>query len=216
MSARDFLPPRRTLSALAQAAEGCQGCPLYAGATQTVFGEGSAQAALMLLGEIPGDQEDRQGRPFVGPAGRLIDEVLAEAGIQREAVYVTNAVKHFKYVMRGKRRLHQKPTAREITACQPWLLAEIEAIGPQGIVCLGATAAQALLGKDFRLTQQFGQFQTSPWASWILATYHPAAVLRAPTEEARHTLRGALLGALQLAAKRLAERRVTKEGLRQG
>lgn len=205
MTARDFLPPRRTLPALAKAAQTCQGCGLYAQATQTVFGEGDAHAALVLVGEVPGDQEDRQGRPFVGPAGRLIDELLKEAGLDRREVYLTNAVKHFKFVVQGKRRFHQKPTSREIAACQPWLTAELEAIRPKGIVCLGATAAQSLLGKEFRLTHQFGQFQTSPWAPWILATYHPAAVLRAPDEAARQSMRDELLRALQLAAARLAQ-----------
>jgi uracil-DNA glycosylase len=205
MSASDFLPSRKTLSALAKAAQDCRGCPLYANATQAVFGEGPAGASLILVGEVPGDQEDRQGKPFVGPAGRLIDEALEQAGIDRQAAYVTNAVKHFKYVVRGKRRLHQKPTSREISACRPWLIAEIEAIHPKVIVCLGATAAQSLLGKQFRLTQELGKFQTTEWAPWTTATYHPAAILRAPEEESRHTMREQLFHTLRLAAKKLAD-----------
>lgn len=203
MSAKDFLPRSRTIAGLAKAAQGCQGCPLYAAATQTVFGEGPARAALMLVGEVPGDQEDRQGRPFVGPAGRLIDEVLQHAGIDRKGVYVTNAVKHFKYAMRGKRRLHKKPSSRETTACRPWLEAEIEALQPRVIVCLGAIAAQALLGRDFRLTRELGKFHKTQGAPWTIATYHPSAVLRAPDEQSRSRLRAELFSALRRAAERL-------------
>ncbi len=212
MSASDFLPPRRTLGALAKAAQGCRGCPLYAGATQTVFGEGTAGASIVLVGEIPGDQEDVQGRPFVGPAGRLIDEVLVEAGIDRKDTYVTNAVKHFKYVMRGKRRLHQKPTSREISACQPWLIAELRAIRPAVIVCLGATAAQVLLGRQFRLTRELGKVYSTEWAPWTMATYHPAAVPRAPDEGSRQAMREQLLETLRMAAERIADPQRVADG----
>jgi DNA polymerase len=202
-NASDFLPERRSLPALAKAARACRGCALYAGATQTVFGEGSAAASIVLIGETPGDQEDRQGRPFVGPAGRLMDEALEQAGIDRNQVYVTNAVKHFKYILRGKRRLHQKPTVIEISACRPWLVAELESVRPKVIVCLGATAAQALLGKQFRLTKEFGNFHVTEWAPYTIATYHPAAVLRAPDEQARHAMHEELFHTLQLSAKKL-------------
>lgn len=204
MSASDFLPSRRSLPALAKAARNCKGCALYAASTQTVFGEGAARASLILVGEIPGDQEDRQGRPFVGPAGRLIDEALEQAGLDRKKAYVTNAVKHFKYIVRGKRRLHQKPTSREISACRPWLVAELQAIRPKVIVCLGATAAQSLLGKQFRLTKELGKFHSTEWTPWTLATYHPAAILRAPDDESRRTMREQLFHTLRLAAEKLA------------
>lgn len=204
MSATDFFPTRKTLPALHKAASQCEGCPLYAHATQTVFGEGPANASVMLVGEVPGDREDREGKPFVGPAGRLMDEALEQAGIDRKTVYITNAVKHFKFVLAGKRRLHQKPTWKEMTACRPWLEAEIEVIQPKVIVCLGATAAQSLLGKDFRLTRELGKFQASDWAPWILATYHPAAVLRAPDEKARMQLREELFSALRMISDKLS------------
>jgi DNA polymerase len=173
-----FLPPHPTLSTLRSAAAGCTACPLYANATQTVFGEGAA-APLMLVGEQPGDQEDRQGRPFVGPAGHLLDRCLAEAGVDRSQTYVTNAVKHFKWWERGKRRLHQKPNAMEIRACNPWLRAEIAVVKPRVIVCLGATAAQALLGPAFRVTKSRGVPVPSPLAPHVLATVHPSSLLRA-------------------------------------
>lgn len=203
-SAADFLPARKTLPALTRAAHDCQGCDLYQRATQTVFGEGSAKARLILVGEQPGDQEDLQGRPFVGPAGRLLDEALTASGIDRTDVYLTNAVKHFKWTPRGKRRLHAKPGSREIAACRPWLSAEIEAIEPEVIVCLGATAAQALLGPAFRITKQRGELLESPLARWVLATYHPSAVLRAPDEERRHQMRDELFADLRVAAEALA------------
>jgi uracil-DNA glycosylase family protein len=203
MSALDFFPERITLKSLREAADGCQGCDLYKKATQTVFGEGPRDAKLIMVGEVPGDQEDRQGKPFVGPAGRLLQEALVEAGIQREEVYITNAVKHFSFEERGKRRLHKKPTARQISACRPWLEAEIGQIKPAGIVCLGATAAQALLGRAFRITQQRGQFLSSEWADWIMATYHPSALLRAPDEAARAEMKEVFLADMRAAAKRL-------------
>src|SRR5688500_3213028 len=163
-TAAAFLPGRRNLTALRAAARECEGCPLYANATQTVFGAGPAKARVVLIGEQPGDAEDEQGLPFVGPAGKLLDRVLDEVGIDRDDVYVTNAVKHFKWTPRGKRRLHAKPNSREIQACHPWLQAELQAIKPPIVVALGATAAQALLGKAFRITRQRGRPVESEWA----------------------------------------------------
>src|SRR5437868_12714326 len=171
-SARDFLPASRSLRAQAQAAQGCRGCPLYARATQAVFGEGPARAAALLVGEQPGNDEDLAGHPFVGPAGRLLDRALAEAGLPRAKTYVTNVVKHFKWEPRGKRRLHKKPSAREIAACRPWLDQEIQLVRPEAIVCLGATAAQALLGRAFRVSVQRGKRIESSFAPWVLATVH--------------------------------------------
>jgi len=183
-SAADFIPPRPTLAKLREAAAHCRGCDLWKGATQTVFGEGPAHARLMLVGEQPGDQEDKAGRPFVGPAGRLLDEGLAAAGLDRRQVYVTNAVKHFKFVRKEltRRRLHKKPTAAEVRACRPWLEWEIRLVKPRVIVALGATAAQALLGAKFRVTEQRGKAIPSEWADPVIATVHPSAVLRAPSE----------------------------------
>ncbi len=179
-SAADFIPPRPTLPKLREAARGCRGCHLWVNATQTVFGEGSTSAEVMLVGEQPGDQEDRQGHPFVGPSGKLLDTALEEAGIDRNRVYITNSVKHFKFVVieRG-RRLHKKPNAGEIRACNPWLEEEIRLLKPRVIVALGATAAQALLGKQFRVTQHRGKPVTSELAEAVIATVHPSAVLRA-------------------------------------
>jgi uracil-DNA glycosylase len=180
-SARDFIPPNPTLSALREAARKCRGCDLWANATQTVFGEDSSSAEVMFVGEQPGDQEDRQGRPFVGPAGRLLDEALGQAGIDRKRVYVTNAVKHFKFVpIERGRRLHKKPNAGEVRACFPWLQEEIRLVKPRVIVALGATAAQALLGKQFRVSQERGKPIPSELAEAVIATVHPSAVLRAP------------------------------------
>jgi DNA polymerase len=177
-SGGQFLPPRRDLRSLRQAAAQCEGCPLFANATQTVFGEGPARAQLVFVGEQPGDQENKVGRPFVGPAGQHFDKILAELGIARQQVYVTNAVKHFKWTPQGKRRLHGKPSSREVVACRPWLEAELAAIEPQLLVLLGATAAQSLLGLQFRITKERGPPRTTEWAPWTLATYRPAAVLR--------------------------------------
>jgi uracil-DNA glycosylase family protein len=177
-SAADFLPTRLSLTALRKAAAECEGCPLFANATQTVFGEGPARASAMFVGEQPGDAEDVGGRPFIGPAGKLFDRVLAEVGIAREKVYVTNAVKHFKWTPRGKRRMHAKPGLREVAACHPWLEAELSVVHPPVLVCLGATAAQSLLGRTFKLTKQRGQPFASPWSEWTIATYHPSALLR--------------------------------------
>ena len=204
-SAADFLPHRKTLKTLTEAAKVCQGCELYRNATQTVFGAGAAQAKVLLVGEQPGDQEDLAGEPFVGPAGRLLDESLAAAGIDRREAYVTNAVKHFKWTPRGKRRLHAKPGSREIAACRPWLTAEIEVVRPQVIVCLGATAAQALLGRAFRVTKSRGQLLEGTDSRWVLATYHPSAVLRAPDEERRHQMHDELIADLAVVARAMKE-----------
>lgn len=204
-SAADFLPDRKTLKALTEAAKACQGCELYRNATQTVFGAGTAQARLLLVGEQPGDQEDLAGEPFVGPAGRLLDESLAAAGIDRRDAYITNAVKHFKWTPRGKRRLHAKPSSREIAACRPWLSAEIEVVRPQVIVCLGATAAQTLLGRTFRVTKSRGRLLEGTDSRWVLATYHPSAVLRAPDEARRHQMRDELIADLAVVARALKE-----------
>lgn len=186
-------------------AEGCQACELWRNATQTVFGEGRAGAPLMLVGEQPGDREDLAGHPFVGPAGRVLDEALAEAGIEREDAYVTNAVKHFKWTARGKRRIHGKPNRQEVTACRPWLDAELAAVGPEVVVALGATAAQALLGPAFRLTQHRGEdLAETGIAPHVLATAHPSSVLRVPDPAGRAEARAALVADLAVAARLLA------------
>ena len=185
-SAADFLPERRTLSALRAAAARCHGCPLWARGTQTVFGEGPRRARVMLVGEQPGHEEDLAGKPFVGPAGRVLDRALEAAGIARTDVYVTNVVKHFKWVPKGKRRIHAKPNQMEIAACLPWLEAELDVIKPVVLVCLGATAAQALLGPKFRVTKQRGTWVPARWAPYVTATVHPSAILRAPDDAARH------------------------------
>ena len=202
-SAADFIPPRLTLPQLRTAAETCHGCDLYCHATQTVFGQGPANATAMFIGEQPGDQEDLAGRPFVGPSGQLLDEALAAARIPRDQIYVTNAVKHFKFEPRGKRRIHAKPNAREVKACRPWLEAEIKLIKPEMIVCLGATAAQSLLGPQFRITQHRGEIIQSEWAPWLLATNHPAAIFRVPDPTLREQTREAFFADLKLAAEKL-------------
>ena len=200
-SAAEFLPPSRSLATLAEAAQHCRGCELYRNATQAVFGEGASRAKLFLVGEQPGDQEDLAGHPFVGPAGRVLDEVLEEVGISRDEVYVTNAVKHFKWTPRGKRRMHSKPSAREVTACRPWLEAELAIVHPEIVVCLGATAAQSLLGSAFRITRDRGRVLSSAWAEHILATYHPSALLRAPDRDSRRQLRTEFTQDLREAAR---------------
>ncbi len=202
-SAADYLPDIESLAKLANAARHCRGCDLYQRATQTVFGKGRSTARLMLVGEAPGDREDAVGKPFVGSAGRLLDEALTKAGINRKTVYLTNAIKHFKWEPRGKRRLHAKPSSREITACRPWLEAEIRVIAPETIVCLGATAAQALLGRNFRLTKHFGEAVQSHWADRIFATYHPSAILRAPEHVERKRLTTLFIAHPKLAASKL-------------
>ena len=185
-AAEDLIPPRPTLSSLKSAAAGCQACDLWKTGTQTVFGEGARRVKVMLVGEQPGNEEDLSGRPFVGPAGRLLDDALEEAGIDRKQTYVTNVVKHFKWEPRGKRRIHKKPNAIEIKACRPWLEAEIVLVKPKVIVALGSTAAQALLGPKFRVTKQRGEFLESTLALYIMATVHPSSILRAPDDETRH------------------------------
>ena len=177
-SAADFLPSTVTVEALREAAASCTGCDLYKRATQTVFGEGASHAKILFVGEQPGDQEDRAGHPFVGPAGRILDKALAEAGIARDDVYITNAVKHFKWEPQGKRRKHKKPSAGEIAACRPWLQTEIKAVRPRIVVCLGATAVQSMLGKVVRLNETRGKFFDTPWAPVVMATVHPSAILR--------------------------------------
>jgi uracil-DNA glycosylase len=183
MSAVEFLPERLTLPALREAASACRGCRLWEVGTQTVFGEGAVDAEAMFVGEQPGDQEDKTGKPFVGPAGRVFDEALAEAGIDRGSVYVTNAVKHFKWQARGKRRIHQKPNWTEMTACRPWLEAELEVVKPRVLVLLGATAAQTLLGREFRVTQHRGELLASELAEAVTATVHPSSILRGEPAE---------------------------------
>jgi len=178
VTAADFLPSSRGLASLRRAASGCRGCDLWKDATQTVFGEGRSRAELMLVGEAPGDQEDRRGSPFVGPAGGLLDKALEEAGIDRGSVYVTNAVKHFKWKPRGKRRLHQTPRAGEIEACKPWLEAELEAVRPRAVIALGATAAKALFGSSVRVTRDRGRPLETPLAPLGAVTIHPSAILR--------------------------------------
>ena len=184
--AQPFFPARRSLRVLREASRRCQGCDLYLHATQTVFGEGAASARIVFVGEQPGNDEDLQGRPFVGPAGRILNRAIEEAGLDRSEVYVTNVVKHFRFEERGKRRIHKKPTTSEVTACEPWLEAEVALVKPQIIVCLGATAAQALLGNQFRLTQQRGTPIAHPWAEHVVATVHPSSILRAPDADRRH------------------------------
>jgi uracil-DNA glycosylase len=203
-SAADFLPQRLNLTSLRRAAAKCRGCDLYKDATQTVFGEGARASELLLVGETPGDQEDRQGRPFVGPAGRLLDEALEAAGVDRDIVYVTNAVKHFRFEQRGKLRFHVKPTTRQIQACHPWIQAELLVVEPRVVVCLGATAAQTLIGKEFRITKQRGELLPGPPAEWVIATHHPSAILRAPEKSDRVRKRHELIDDLQLAATKLS------------
>jgi DNA polymerase len=200
-TAAPFVPETSDLASLKNASARCQGCALYRHATQTVFGQGSRESRLVLVGEQPGDQEDRQGLPFVGPAGEVLDRALAEAGIDRTTVYVTNAVKHFKFTERGKRRIHEKPSSAEVAACRPWLEAELRAIEPDVILCLGATAASSLIGPKFRLLAQHGQLFDSPFARKITATIHPSAVLRGPDEDAKAKLYAMLVGDLRAAAK---------------
>ena len=184
-SARDFLPEKRTIEELRVAAQSCEGCDLYKNTTQTVFGEGPKNAKIVFVGEQPGDMEDRAGHPFVGPAGRLLDKALTEAGIPRDQVYVTNAVKHFKWIWRGKRRLHQKPAIREVAACRPWLEAEIDAVAPKLIVCMGATAAQSVLGRPVPVTKERGKFIESKTGPATFITIHPSAIYRQRDESER-------------------------------
>ena len=204
MSAADFIPERPTLPKLRKAAADCRGCHLWEGPIQTVFGEGPADARLMLVGEVPGDREDRKGHPFVGPAGRELDRGLEAAGIERGEVYLTNAVKHFKFEERGKRRIHKTPTKGEVDACVPWLDTEIKLVRPQALVTLGATAAKALLGSSFRLTQHRGELLDSYVAPIVAATIHPSAILRSRDEEARRTEREAFAADLRVVVSALS------------
>jgi len=199
-SAVDFLPPRLTLPALRESVQSCRGCQLYKNATQAVFGEGTRKAAVMLVGEQPGDQEDKAGRPFVGPAGKLLDRALEEAGIDRGSAYVTNAVKHFKWEARGKRRIHAKPSWSEVAACRPWLEAELAVVKPTVLVLLGAVAAQGLLGKQFRVTKQRGELVDSPLAPYVTTTIHPSAILRGEPEDRERALAGLVADLRKVAA----------------
>jgi uracil-DNA glycosylase len=193
-------PKARNVEELREAAASCHGCDLYRDATQTVFGEGAERSQLMLIGEQPGDQEDLQGRPFVGPAGRLLEKALDEAGIDRRHVYVTNAVKHFRFTLRGKRRLHEKPNATQVRACRPWLESEIEVVRPGMLVLLGATAAQSVMGPDFRVTKQRGEVMPSSFGIPTLATVHPSSILRATDAESREAALQSFIDDLRVAA----------------
>jgi uracil-DNA glycosylase len=200
--ATPFLPERSSLTALREAAAGCRGCHLWEPASQTVFGEGRKRARLMFVGEQPGDQEDRQGRPFVGPAGRELDRALEAAGIDRSDAYLTNVVKHFSFEERGRRRIHQTPKRFEVEACRPWLMEELRVVDPHVLVLLGATAAKALLGSSFRLTQHRGEFLDSDLAELVTATVHPSSILRGPSEE-RDARRESLVEDLRFVADAL-------------
>ncbi len=203
VSAAEFIPQTRSLTVLRDAVQSCRGCPIYCNATQAVFGEGPKTAKVMFIGEQPGDQEDLAGKPFVGPSGQLLDDAMVTAGIDRKTVYVTNAVKHFKWEPRGPRRLHSKPSAREVVACRPWLETEIQFIQPDMIVCLGATAAQSLMGSGFRITQHRGEILKTDWAPALLATNHPSAILRVPDKALREQTHLQFIGDLKLVAKYL-------------
>ncbi len=205
--ALQLIPPHPTLQSAREAAKNCRACDLWKRGTQTVFGEGAAHARVLLVGEQPGDKEDLEGRPFVGPAGAMLDKALVEAGIDRKQTYVTNAVKHFKWEPRGKRRIHKKPNSLEIAACRPWVDAEIELVKPEVVVCLGATAAQALLGRSFRVTQQRGQIMPFSAAPFVLATVHPSSILRAPDEESRHREYELFVNDLRVVARAIRERK---------
>jgi uracil-DNA glycosylase len=203
-SAAAYLPERPTLPRLREAASECRGCHLWERGTQTVFGEGSTGAEVMLVGEQPGDQEDVAGKPFVGPAGRILDQALEDAGIDRRLAYVTNVVKHFKWQPKGKRRIHQKPNWSEMAACRPWLEAEIDLVEPEVIVCLGATAAQALIGRDFRVSRQRGELVESELARYVLATVHPSSILRQRDDASRQAEYAAFVDDLKVIPPLLA------------
>jgi len=206
ISAANFLPERRTLANLSEAAQRCKGCDLWKQATQAVFGEGRPGSEVMLVGEQPGDQEDLKGRPFVGPAGKLLDKALEAAGIERDDVYVTNVVKHFKWEPRGKRRIHKKPNASEIAACRPWFEEEVRVVRPKVIVCMGATAAQALLGRTFKVTRERGRVVFRDGIR-LVATVHPSSILRAPDDESRHLEMAQLIEDLRVVAGQISGRR---------
>jgi uracil-DNA glycosylase len=203
--ASPYLPASKTLPSLRKAVQACEGCDLYRNATQAVFGAGPVSASIVFVGEQPGNDEDIRGLPFVGPAGKLLDRALIDAGIDRDEVYVTNVVKHFKFEECGKRRIHKKPNTSEVDVCKPWLEAEVLVVKPKIIVCLGATAAQAILGRAYRLTQQRGKFVEHIWAPYTTATYHPSAILRAPDEEQRHRQYQELVADLKLVKKKLGQ-----------
>lgn len=213
ISAAPYIPEKLTIPNLQESAKSCKGCDLWRNATQTVFGEGPAKALVMLVGEQPGDQEDRQGHPFVGPAGGLLDQALSEAGIDRDDVYVTNVVKHFKWVatQTGKRRIHKKPRHSEIEACRPWLDAELQVVQPRVLVCLGASAAQALVGKQFRVTQDRGKPIQSELAPFVMATVHPSSILRAPDSRERERQREEFVRDLKRAAELLRKGHVPEK-----
>jgi uracil-DNA glycosylase family protein len=203
VTAADFIPEGASLRKLREASQACRGCDLWENATQTVFGEGPVPAGLMLVGEQPGDREDREGSPFVGPAGRVLDEALESVGLNRDEVYVSNVVKHFKWTPKGKRRIHQKPNSAEITACVPWLREELARVQPTVLVCLGATAAQALLGRTFKVTQQRGKPVDSDLAPCVMATVHPSSILRSGDDESRRLEMKAFVSDLEAAAARV-------------
>jgi uracil-DNA glycosylase len=207
-TAAEFVPPKFSLTTLRTIAAGCTACDLYKRGTQTVFGEGRTSARVILVGEQPGDQEDLAGKPFVGPAGKLLDRALAEAGIDRDECYVTNIVKHFKWEPRGKRRIHKKPNQVEITACRPWFEAEVTALRPDVVICLGATAAQAILGRKFKVTEQRGKlFDGVVLGAQVMATVHPSSILRAPDDEARRVAMALFADDLRQAKRIIGERR---------
>jgi DNA polymerase len=205
-SAADFLPERTTLGAMREAVQDCRGCDLYEDATQAIFGEGPEQARVVMVGEQPGDKEDVAGRPFVGPAGAMLDKAIEDSGLIRDDVYITNVVKHFRFEPRGKRRIHKKPSAEQIRACMPWLEAELSRVGPEVLVLLGATAAQAILGRSFRVTQQRGEFIESPLAPLVTATIHPSAILRTETDEERQEAFDGFVRDLRVVARALKAR----------
>jgi uracil-DNA glycosylase len=205
-SAADFLPERTTLRAMREAVQACRGCVLYEDATQAVFGEGPDGARVVMVGEQPGDKEDAAGRPFVGPAGGMLDRAIDDAGLARDEVYITNVVKHFRFVLRGKKRIHKKPDMEHIRACTPWLEAELARIGPEALVLLGATAAQAFLGRSFRVTQQRGTFIESPLAPLVTATIHPSSILRAQTDEDRRDAFDGLVQDLTMVSRAIRAR----------
>ena len=202
-SAAEFLPKRHTLESLRAAARSCKGCDLYKNATQTVFGEGPKDASVMLVGEQPGEMEDRQGHPFVGPAGRLLDKALGEARIPRDEVYITNAVKHFKWIQRGKRRVHQKPSIRQVVACKSWLEAEIEVVHPKVIVCLGATAALSMVGRTVRITQERGKFFDTDSGAAVLITIHPSSIYRLREKDEQENEYRRFVAEMKLVARKL-------------
>jgi DNA polymerase len=210
-SPADLIEPDASLEDLRHAVQLCRGCDIWQRATQAVFGEGAPDAEVMFVGEQPGSREDREGHPFVGPAGKLLDEALAQAGIERTRIYITNVVKHFNSIQRGKLRIHKKPNAEEIAACRPWLEAEIARVNPKVIVCLGATAAQALISRDFRVSRRHGELMKSPLAELITATVHPSSILRSPDDESRHAAMKQFVEDLRKIARHLPSSALTRK-----